>query len=76
MARAFAEEPSRVIVSVSPQHAAEVERLAQQCGVACQRLGVVGGDVLQIEGASASVAQLQEAHQNALASIVGDPGAA
>ncbi|MFK8003707.1 MAG: phosphoribosylformylglycinamidine synthase subunit PurL [Polyangiales bacterium] len=75
-ARAFAEEPSRVVVSVAPEHAAEIERIARENKLPCERLGVVGGDTLQIEGASVSVAALKEAHRNALTPIVGDPGAA
>lgn len=75
-ARAFAEEPSRVVVSVAPQDAAEIERIARDSALPCERLGVVGGDTLQIEGASVSVAALKEAHRNALTCIVGDPGAA
>ncbi|MFT5355707.1 MAG: phosphoribosylformylglycinamidine synthase II [Polyangiales bacterium] len=76
VARAFAEEPSRVVVSVMPQHAAEIERIARDRHVPCERLGVVGGNALQIEGASVDIATLKEAHRNALTSIVGDPGAA
>lgn len=76
VARAFAEEPSRVVVSVAPKHAAEIERIARELKLPCERLGVVGGDALQIEGASVNVAALKEAHRNALTSIVGDPGAA
>jgi phosphoribosylformylglycinamidine synthase len=43
----FSESPSRMIVSTRDPGA--VERVAAERGVACQRLGVVGGGTLAIE---------------------------
>jgi phosphoribosylformylglycinamidine synthase II len=44
----FGESQSRILLSVKPEHAEQVESLAQQLGVRVTRLGVVGGDRFQI----------------------------
>ena len=44
----FSESQSRILVSVSPQNAEEVERLADEASVPLSRLGVTGGDKLEI----------------------------
>jgi phosphoribosylformylglycinamidine synthase len=46
----FAEAQSRVIVTVSPEHASEAERVTAAAGVAVTRLGTVGGDRIVISG--------------------------
>jgi len=45
----FGESQSRIIVSCAKDKAANVKELAKQNGVACQELGVVGGERLQID---------------------------
>jgi len=40
----FGEAPSRIVVSVPPGRAGELEELAARHGVPCRRLGRVGGD--------------------------------
>jgi phosphoribosylformylglycinamidine synthase len=44
----FSESQSRILVSVSPQNAEEVERLADEASVPLSRLGVTGGDKLEV----------------------------
>jgi phosphoribosylformylglycinamidine synthase II len=83
----FGEHPTRVIVSVRPDHVAEVRAAAEAGGVPCAELGVTGGSSLSIGllaprasgGAGAitasllaSVTELRDARERCLSSIVGD----
>jgi len=67
----FSEEPSRIIVSLSPN---EVERVAEVCrrhGVPFEEIGRVIGETLCIEGVcEVSVATLAQSHSAALDGIV------
>jgi phosphoribosylformylglycinamidine synthase len=68
----FGEDPTRVIVSVTPWVLGLFTRRVGEAGVPFTLLGKVGGDALAVEGvASWSVAELREAHASALDSIVG-----
>ncbi|HJK98576.1 MAG TPA: phosphoribosylformylglycinamidine synthase subunit PurL [Polyangiaceae bacterium LLY-WYZ-14_1] len=70
----FSEEPSRVVVSFPPEHRERLEALCVGEGVPVTDLGVVGGDVLDIDGLlEVPVVQLTERHASALDAIVGDP---
>ncbi|MGH9390403.1 MAG: AIR synthase-related protein, partial [Vicinamibacteria bacterium] len=44
----FSESQSRILVSVAPPKAGELEELAEDAGVPLSRLGVTGGDHLEI----------------------------
>jgi phosphoribosylformylglycinamidine synthase len=44
----FSESQSRILVSVSPGRAGELERLAEETGVPLSRLGVTGGDRFEV----------------------------
>ncbi len=44
----FGESPSRVVVTIKQARWPELSRLAAQQRIACRRLGIVGGDRLQI----------------------------
>jgi phosphoribosylformylglycinamidine synthase II len=44
----FGESPSRIILSVRPEHAARAIALAEQAGAPCAVIGEVGGDRLRI----------------------------
>jgi phosphoribosylformylglycinamidine synthase len=62
----FSESQSRILVSVTPQNAAEVERLADEASVPLSRLGVTGGDKLEVRvngerAIARTVASLREA---------------
>jgi phosphoribosylformylglycinamidine synthase len=46
----FGEDASRVLVSASPQHAAEIEKAAAGEGVPLAWIGEVGGDRIAVEG--------------------------
>jgi phosphoribosylformylglycinamidine synthase len=46
--RLFGEAQSRVILSCKPERATQVEALAQTHGVACAKIGVVGGESFEI----------------------------
>ncbi len=68
----FSEEPSRVVVSFSDDHRAEVERLAREASVPIAVLGLVGGGALDLDGvAVVPVTALADAHRAALDAIVG-----
>jgi phosphoribosylformylglycinamidine synthase II len=45
----FGESPGRLVLSCRPRHAAAIELLARQFGLAAETLGTVGGDRLRIE---------------------------
>ncbi|MFW6085638.1 MAG: hypothetical protein ACODAG_00420, partial [Myxococcota bacterium] len=69
----FGEEPSRVIVSFSPEHRAEVERRCTEHGVPFTPIGEVGGKCLELrELCRVSVPVLAEAHRRCLEPIVGE----
>ncbi len=44
----FGESPSRVVLSVAPDHAARVLAVAEECGVPAEDVGCVGGEDLVI----------------------------
>jgi phosphoribosylformylglycinamidine synthase len=74
----FAESPSRIIVSVKPEHLDRVKEIAQQAGVACAAIGEVGGKNLSVvcDGASlieTAIAPLDEAWRDALPSHLDRP---
>jgi phosphoribosylformylglycinamidine synthase len=63
----FGETASRVVVSVSPDHAGEVEALLERNEVPYSRLGVTGGDRLRIAGAiDAALTELRAAYESGL----------
>ncbi len=73
----FGEAPSRVIVSVSAEHAAVVTALAEQAGVPCCVLGQTTTDRLQIDAGKPhaidlDLADLAEARSRCLDVIVGN----
>jgi phosphoribosylformylglycinamidine synthase len=45
----FGEAPSRILVSVDPANLSRVAEIATAKGVACRRIGTVGGDRLRID---------------------------
>jgi phosphoribosylformylglycinamidine synthase len=49
LASLFGESPSRVVVSVAPDHADEVTARAKKAGVLATRLGTVGGEALALK---------------------------
>jgi phosphoribosylformylglycinamidine synthase len=67
----FSETQSRILVSVAPERAGELERLAEERAVPLSRLGVTGGDALEfrVNGETAisrEVASLREAWWTAI----------
>jgi phosphoribosylformylglycinamidine synthase len=56
----FAESMSRAIIEVSPENAAEFE--ASLNGIACEKIGTVGGDKLKINDVEMSLADLKEVY--------------
>ncbi len=44
----FAETPSRIVVSVKPEHVAQVQALAAQENIPCKVIGTIGGSALTI----------------------------
>jgi phosphoribosylformylglycinamidine synthase len=72
----FGEAPSRVVVSASPEAAAEIERLSAERGVGCFPVGTTGGDRLRIARGGAALVDvelgaLRDARERALDPIVG-----
>ena len=67
----LAEEPSRIVVSIAVEHRDAVKSICAKHGVPFTALGAVGGDRLVVEGClDVGVADLAEAHRNALDPIV------
>ncbi|WP_122520386.1 phosphoribosylformylglycinamidine synthase subunit PurL [Pannonibacter phragmitetus] len=61
----FGEDQARYVVTVKADEADGLEEDALDAGVAVERLGVVGGSELTVEGIlTISVAKLKEAHEN------------
>ncbi|MEM9862505.1 MAG: phosphoribosylformylglycinamidine synthase subunit PurL [Myxococcota bacterium] len=69
--RAFAEDPSRIVISCDAASAARVEEIADEYGVPLSPLGeVVAGDALKLDDDSVSVAKAAHAHRTALDAVV------
>ena len=67
----FGEEGSRIVVSLPPERWPELEALAHAAGAPLIRLGVVGDDRLEIEGAiSVPVAELASAWRSGLQRVL------
>src|SRR5262249_4760508 len=69
----FGESPSRIIVSLKPEHVSEVKNIAQRAGVSCAVIGEAGGNELSVsyDGKpliEATVSSLEEAWRDALSS--------
>ncbi len=63
----FGEAPSRVVVSLAPEQAETAARRLAEASVPCTRLGEVGGDRLQVEGAwNLKVGDLEAAWQRTI----------
>ncbi|MCS7001461.1 MAG: phosphoribosylformylglycinamidine synthase subunit PurL [Dehalococcoidia bacterium] len=63
----FGEAPSRIVVSVAPEHQAAVRTLAEAMGVPVTPLGTVGGDRLRIGDAiDRSVRELRDGFEGGL----------
>ncbi|MFN4167804.1 MAG: phosphoribosylformylglycinamidine synthase subunit PurL [Pannonibacter phragmitetus] len=61
----FGEDQARYVVTVKADEADAIEEDALDAGVSVERLGVVGGSELTVEGIlTISVAKLKEAHEN------------
>ncbi|MGH9939713.1 MAG: AIR synthase-related protein, partial [Blastocatellia bacterium] len=74
----FGESPSRIIISLKPEHAAEVKDIAEQAGVTCAVIGETGGEELSVacHGESlieTAIAPLEEAWRDALPSHLDRP---
>ncbi len=77
LAALFGEGPSRIVVSVSPEGAADVLERARAAGVPAVRIGTTGGDALSIAAPplgslSVGVRELRARADACLAPIVGD----
>jgi phosphoribosylformylglycinamidine synthase len=74
----FGESPSRIIISLKPEHVSEVKDLARRAGVVCAVIGEAGGEELSVACDSESliealVASLEEAWRGALPSHLDRP---
>ncbi|HEY7466054.1 MAG TPA: AIR synthase-related protein, partial [Dehalococcoidia bacterium] len=74
----FGESPSRIVISLKPEHVSEVKEIARRVGVICAVIGETGGEELIVarDGESliaASVASLEEAWRGALSSHLDRP---
>jgi phosphoribosylformylglycinamidine synthase len=68
----FSEEPSRIIVSLNPNHLGEVLEVCERHGVPFEKLGIVTGQRLVIEGVcDVSIEALEKSHASALNAVVG-----
>ena len=67
----FGEDASRIVVSMPKESAARFVALAQECGAPVIRLGAVGGDTLEIQGAlSVPVAELAKAWRDGIPAVL------
>ena len=66
----FGESPSRLILSASPRHAAAVELLARQSGLAIESIGTVGGDRLLVDLAGAGATGAAEERGSTVADAI------
>jgi phosphoribosylformylglycinamidine synthase len=67
----FGEDASRIVVSLANANARRLLEIAQECGAPVVRLGVVGGDRLEIQGAlSVPVAELARAWRDGIPSVL------
>ena len=67
----FGEEPSRIVVSLSHEALPRLEAIARECGAPLLRLGAVGGDRLEIQGAlSVPVSDLAAAWRDGLPRVL------
>jgi len=67
----FSEEPSRIVVSLSPGNLAKVDDVCRHHGVPFATIGSVAGKMLSIEGlCDVPVAHLAQSHSTALDAIV------
>jgi len=64
----FAESMSRAIVEVKPENAAAFEAMVGD--LACEQIGVVGGDVIKVNNVTMTMKQLQENHFNTFKRVV------
>ncbi|MBI2896032.1 MAG: phosphoribosylformylglycinamidine synthase subunit PurL [Deltaproteobacteria bacterium] len=70
----FGEDPSRIVVSASPEDASALAALARGLGVPITRLGTTGGEELVIGGSiRLPIADLLRAWEKGLVPIVGGP---
>jgi phosphoribosylformylglycinamidine synthase len=68
----FSESVARAVVAVRAENEARVEALCAAAGVPVRRLGVVGGDALEVRGLfSIPLSELAEVHQGALPALFG-----
>jgi phosphoribosylformylglycinamidine synthase len=71
----FGESASRILLSVRPADAEQVKAIARRHGVACARLGEVGGETIEFRGKgfafSLPVATVQETWATALSKLLG-----
>ncbi len=68
----FSESVARAVVAVSPSRVAELEGLAASHGVPLTRLGVAGGDALEVAGQFAvPLAELRAAHEGTFPALFG-----
>ena len=64
----FAESQSRAIVEVKPENAEAFE--AMLGGLACEKIGVVGGDKITINNISMSMSELQDNYYNTFKRVI------
>ena len=67
----FSESTARAVVSIAAEDAQRLTALCSAQGVALQRLGVVGGDHLDLGGPIVTIAELREAHEATLPALFG-----
>jgi phosphoribosylformylglycinamidine synthase len=64
----FAESMSRAIIEVAPENCAAFEAMAG--GLACQKIGTVGGDTFALNDVSMNLAQMQDVYYNTFKKVI------
>jgi phosphoribosylformylglycinamidine synthase len=67
----LSETPGRVVVAVTPAKVAELQRLAEKQSIPLTKLGITGGDALNINDASIKLDQLRTAHTETFQKLFG-----
>jgi phosphoribosylformylglycinamidine synthase subunit PurL len=68
----FSESTARILLAVLPVHLAELRQCAEALGLPVARIGVTGGDVLQVERLyDVPLAELRAAHEGTLPAAFG-----
>jgi phosphoribosylformylglycinamidine synthase len=71
---AFGEDQGRYLLAVSPQTGERVYALARAAGVSAEPVGIVGGDVVSLDGDGLALGDLRAAYEGWLPAYMSKVG--